>query len=124
MIESLGSKSKYTIKQILKDNNNWDNFCDLNKNNIRPVVIENVSRIMDCGNKDKLGYSMYMCPTCGNKNYVAHTCKSRFCNSCGKAMTDKWINWAESNMLNCPYNHIIFSPPSELWIFFVLIGNV
>ena len=117
MIEAVNTTSgKYTIKQIFKDN--WSDFYDLNKNNIRNTVVENVERIMACGDKDKLGYGMYMCPSCGDKHYVAHTCKSRFCNSCGKVMTDNWINWAQDNMLNCPYHHIIFSPPSELWLFF------
>jgi hypothetical protein len=116
MIESFKTSNKYTIKQILKDG--WSDFYSDNKSNIRDVVVENVLKVMSCGDKDKLGYGMYMCPTCGEKHYVAHTCKSRFCNSCGKAMTDNWINWAENNMLNCPYHHIIFSPPSELWLFF------
>ena len=116
MLEAIKASGNYTIKQILKDG--WDDFYDLNKDNIRDVVVENVSKIMNCGNKDKLGYGMYMCPSCGGKHYVAHTCKSRFCNSCGKIMTDNWINWAQNNMLNCPYHHIIFSPPSELWLFF------
>ena len=116
MLESIKASSNYTIKQILNDG--WNDFYNLNKNNIRDVVVENVKKVMACGDKDKLGYGMYVCPSCGDKHYVAHTCKSRFCNSCEKIMTDNWINWAQNNMLNCPYHHIIFSPPSELWLFF------
>lgn len=110
---------KYTIKEIFKDN--WDCFFNKHKDDIRESVVENVKKIMDCGDKDKMGYSLYKCKKCGHKHYVAHTCKSRFCNSCGKVMTDKWINKAQKSFLNVPYHHLVFSPPSELWLFFLKI---
>lgn len=31
----------------------------------------------------KLDYSLYECPNCNNTIFVSHTCKSRFCSSCG-----------------------------------------
>lgn len=120
MLESFTTNSKYTIKQILKDN--WDRFYAKHKDNpatgIRGVVVKEVGKIMACGDKDKLGYHLYKCPCCGKKLFVAHTCKSRFCNSCGKVMTDKWIKYAQSALLNVPYYHLVFSPPSELWLLF------
>ena len=120
MIETIKSQGNYTIKQIFKDN--WDDFYAKHKDNpatgIRDSVIKNVEKIMACGDKNKMGYSMYMCSLCGHKHFVAHTCKSRFCNSCGKVMTDKWIEKAQNEFLNVPYYHIMFSPPSELWWIF------
>lgn len=114
MLETIGGNN--TIKQIFKDN--WSCFLKKHKNNIRPAVIENVDKMLDCGNKDKMGYHTYECPDCGKKVFVAHTCKSRFCNSCGKVMTDNWIKKAQSEFLNVPYYHLVFSPPSELWWIF------
>lgn len=114
MIETISGK--YTIKQIFKDN--WSVFLDKHRDNIRPVVIENVNKVLACGDKDKLGYSLYVCPCCDRRRFVAHTCKSRFCNSCGKVMTDNWISKAQTEFLNVPYYHIVFSPPSELWWLF------
>ncbi len=114
MLEIIGGI--YTIKQILKDN--WQWFYEKHRNRIRDVVIENVNKVMNCGNKDKLGWSLYECKECGHKHYVAHTCKSRFCNSCGKIMTDNWIEKMQKEFLNVPYHHIVFSPPSELWLLF------
>jgi len=114
MLETISGK--YTIKQIFKDNWNW--FYDKHQDNIREVVVENVKKIMSCGDKDKLGYSLYACKKCGHKHFVAHTCKSRFCNSCGKVMTDKWIEKIQKEFLNVPYHHLVFSPPSELWWLF------
>ena len=120
MLESIKTDSKNTIKRIFKDNWGW--FYGKHKDNpstgIRDVVVKNVEKIMACGDKDKLGYSTYACPCCGEKRFVAHTCKSRFCNSCGKVMTDKWIKRAQSELLNVPYYHLVFSPPSELWWLF------
>jgi len=106
----------YTIKQIFKDN--WPDFLEKHKNDIRPSIIENVDKMMNCGDIDKMGYSRFSCPCCGDEKFVAHTCKSRFCNSCGKVMTDNWIKKAQSEFLNVPYYHIIFSPPCELWWLF------
>lgn len=117
MLENISSNSKYTIKQILKDGN-WDSFYNKNKGNIRDVVVENVNKVMACGEADIIGYHLYECPDCGRELRVANTCKSRFCNSCGKIMTDRWMSWAENNLLNVPYHHIVFSPPEELWLLF------
>lgn len=114
MIETIGGK--YTIKQIFEDN--WDWFLNKHRDNIRSTVIDNVEKVLACGDKDKLGYSRYTCNCCGKHRFVTHTCKSRFCNSCGKVMTDKWIIKAQSEFLNVPYYHLVFSPPEELWLLF------
>ena len=116
MCETIKASSKYTIKQIFKDN--WNNFLNKHKSDIRPAVLENIEKIMNCGDKDKLGYNLYSCSLCGHIHYVAHTCKSRFCNSCGKIMTDKWMDKAQKDLLNVPYYHVVFSPPDELWLLF------
>jgi len=115
MLETI--TGKYTIKQIFRDN--WEKFLQKNEVLIRPAVKENVQRILACGDKDILGYHLYECQKCGKQHFVAHTCKSRFCNSCGKAMTDNWIKNAQKQLINVPYHHLVFSPPSELWLFFL-----
>ena len=61
MIETI-QRSEYTIKQILEDN--WDRFYIKHKELIRPVVVENVRKVIACGNKDILGYNTYVCPEC------------------------------------------------------------
>jgi hypothetical protein len=106
----------YTIKQIFEDN--WERF-QIENNNIRPTVIKEVEKILACKDKEKMGWNRYECAVCGYSHYVAHTCKSRFCNSCGKIMTDNWIVKMERNFFNVPYHHLVFHPPSELWLFFL-----
>lgn len=109
--------SKYTIKQILKDN--WNEFYSLYKKRIRPVVIENVAKVMACGDKNILGYNTYVCPECGAKKYVAHTCKSRFCNACGKVKNDDWVETAQTRLFNIPHKHLVFSIPWEIRLLFL-----
>lgn len=105
---------KHTLKRIFEDH--WSNFLSIH--NVRDSVKENVEKMMNCGDKDKLGYGLYECKKCGTKHYVAHTCKSRFCNSCGKVATDNWIVKAQKRFVNVPHHHVVFSPPSELWLLF------
>jgi len=112
MLETI--QGKYTLKSIFKDN--WKTF--VTKYKVREIVVENVWKILACGDKDKLGYSLYQCKKCKFKHYCANTCKSRFCNSCGKIATDNWIEKAQKRFVNLPHHHIVFSPPSELWLLF------
>lgn len=116
MLESIKASGNYTIKQILKDN--WSDFYAMYGDNVRDVVINNVRKVMNCGDRDKLGYSVYACEICDSKHIVAHTCKSRFCNSCGKVKNDEWIVRAQSRLFNVPHKHLVFTIPSELWLLF------
>ena len=105
---------KYTLKQIFEDH--WPHFLSIHK--VRDSVKENVEKMMNCGDRKKLGYGLYVCKKCNTKHHVAHTCKSRFCNSCGKITTDNWIKKAQKRFVNVPHHHIVFSSPSELWLLF------
>ena len=64
--------SEYTIKQIFIDN--WDKFLFENPNlNIRPVVFEEVKRIINCGNPE-FGYALYYCDHCNKFVNVPFRC--------------------------------------------------
>ena len=114
MQETIGGK--YTIKQILTDY--WEDFVLINQGNIRDAVIENVAKVMNCGNSEALGFTTFTCPSCGEQKKIAHTCKSRFCNSCGKVKNDEWIARAEQALFNVPHKHVVFTIPQELWLLF------
>lgn len=43
----------------------------------RPAVIENVNKMIHCGDPSH-GGAMYGCPHCGNLKFVPFRCKSRF----------------------------------------------
>ena len=71
------------IAQIFEDH--WDSVYAKHKDTIdkyRPNAQIEVQKIIDCHNKN-LGCSVYQCPKCHDFVFVGHTCKSRFCSSCG-----------------------------------------
>jgi len=61
----------------------------------------------------------YKCDCCGKTKHIAFTCKSRFCNSCGKPLSDLWTN---NLMTRRPkylkYYHLAFTIPERLRNFF------
>lgn len=108
--------SEFTIKQIFQDN--WDNFVLDNTNiSIRPVVFEEVNKIINCGNPD-FGYALYVCEHCGKFLKVPFRCKSRFCNTCGvKYAQDRALAMAKKS-IRCKHRHIVFTMSDKLWSYF------
>lgn len=114
--EKIPQKTKYTIKQIFVDN--WDRFLKDNPNlNIREAVYDNVDKIMKC-HTIKLGYSLYFCEDCSKFHYVYHTCKSRFCNSCGIKYAKQRASSIASKCIAHQHRHLVFTIPEELRIIF------
>ena len=106
-----------SLKVIFLDNGNWWNFFCLHADKLRPAIIKNVLKMLACQTA-LLGYHTYTCPTCGFQKKVYHTCKSKFCSSCGKKATDRWMKEKFSNFPATKWQHITFTLPSELWNFF------
>jgi hypothetical protein len=104
---------KYTIKHIFQHNDNWNNFKSQHAALIRPAVIYNVERVLSC-KTDDLGFHQYVCPQCGTSKKVPHTCKSRFCSSCGKVAVDNWVHTSISKFPDIQYRHIVFTLPEQL----------
>lgn len=107
---------KYRLKDIFADH--WDNFIKENKNlNIRPVVLKEVDKMISCRTSE-LGYSVYECPDCGELKFSYHTCKSRFCPSCGNKYVRKRTEAILQKCYNCKHRHIVFTISDFLWDFF------
>ena len=108
--------SEFTIKQIFIDN--WDNFVtDCPDTNIRPVVFDEVNKIINCGNPD-FGYALYVCEHCGKFLKVPFRCKSRFCNTCGvKYAQDRALTMTKKS-IRCKHRHIVFTMSDKLWLYF------
>ena len=106
------------LKDIFKDY--WDNFLLFAENNnltIRNVVYRDVKRMINCGSTS-LGFSLYKCPTCGNEKIVPHTCKSRFCNSCGIKYAKQRATAIESKLITGTHRHLVFTISDILWPLF------
>lgn len=108
--------SEFTIKQIFQDN--WDSFVSDNKDvKIRPIVFEEVNKIINCGNPD-FGYAVYVCEHCGKFLKVPFRCKSRFCNTCGvKYAQDRALSMVKKS-IRCKHRHIVFTMSDKLWEYF------
>jgi len=114
-----GLKKNYSIKQILLSNNNWWNFYNKHKLNLRPAILTNIVKLLSC--KDIVrGFREYGCsnPTCSHIKRIFFTCKCKACSSCGKKATELWINKQNNLLPRTPWQHITFTIPSELWDFF------
>ena len=93
----------------------WKAYLKWYKGKIRKAVYENVGRILKC-RTGKLGFHAYKCKKCRRVKLVPHSCKSRFCSSCGKIATDKWVEERLSDILPVGYHHIVFTIPWQLRI--------
>lgn len=108
-------RGKKIIKQIFADH--FESFEKEYSGRIRPGILINVDKVIKCGTEE-MGFHLYKCDQCGIEKKVSHTCKSRFCSSCGVRQTDTWIERYTTLFANCQYQHVIFSPPSEFRIYF------
>lgn len=109
-------KSKYTIKQIFADH--WQMFLIVYSHLIiREAVHKNVDRILKC-QTSALGFTTFFCDKCATFKHVFHTCKSRFCNSCGIKYAKERATAIAAKCINCKHRHLVFTIPEELRVFF------
>lgn len=110
---------KIKLRDIFLDNYNWIRFFALYWRSIRIHIIINVIKLLAC-RTTFFGYTLFRCIECGTYKKISHTCKSRFCPSCGKKATDNWIENSYANLPQCQYQHITFTIPEQLWDLFWL----
>lgn len=84
----------------------------------RPVEIENIERMINCGDPS-FGGAMYGCPKCGAMKFVPFRCHSRFCPSCGTMYARKCAEAMAGKLINCKHRHCVFTIPEELRHFFL-----
>lgn len=106
------------IKRILKDH--FDGFWKMNEEafpaQYRQDIIETVQKSLRCGTKD-MGHIRYECLGCPGDSkpvFVYFSCKSRFCNKCGKKYTDDWSDKQQELVFDVPHRHMVFTIPEEL----------
>lgn len=119
------NKKTGLIAQIFEDY--WNKIPTEEKNIIlryKPNAEEEIKKIIDCHNKN-LGCSVFECPNCHDFIFVGHTCKSRFCTSCGYKYKLNRVNSIVNTAYNCKHRQIVFTCPKELWkYFFVDFDNL
>lgn len=96
---------EHPIKQILLETRAyWDHQGTPDR------VRENFLRIIECGTI-ALGAEIYASET--ESKLVFHTCKSRFCTSCGQRATEAWQEDLEAILPDVPYIGITLTMPME-----------
>ncbi|VAX37532.1 hypothetical protein MNBD_UNCLBAC01-444 [hydrothermal vent metagenome] len=105
------------LKDIFLSNGNWWKLFLKRREFIRLWVILNVIKLLVCRTRI-LGCHIFKCPKCHHTLKVYHTCKSRFCPSCGKRATDDWIKNSYNRLPNTTWQHITFTMPDKLWNLF------
>lgn len=113
---------KYHIKDILYDH--FEEYLKVMSDVciIPDYVIKNVNKTIICKTKD-LGYDVYCCPECGNTYLNFHTCKSRFCASCGVKYAKDRVIEIQKKTFDCLHRHIVFTIPKELREYFRKINH-
>ena len=108
-------EANITIKQIFQDF--WPVFLQSLAYKIPPKVFGHikteVEKMINCGNY-KNGFTTYACIYCGHMKTIGFTCKSRFCNRCGKVYTDKWVEKMTTKIFDVPHRHWVFTIPKQL----------
>lgn len=89
-----------------------DHFHELTDIPVRTAVVENVDRILSCGDPKK-GGTMYGCPTCDHLRFSPFHCGSRFCPSCGYLYNMKRAQAMAEKVIQAPHRHITFTIPAE-----------
>ena len=99
------------IAKIFEEN--WDKLTLEDKKLIlkyRPNAEFEIKKIIDCYNKN-LGCSVYECPKCHDFIFIGHTCKSRFCTSCGYKYKLERVENILNTAYNCKHRQIVWTMP-------------
>lgn len=84
----------------------------------RQSVIDNVNRMLNCGDPS-FGGAMYGCTKCGHLKYVPFRCHSRFCPTCGNMYSIDRTLAMSSKLIYTNHRHCVFTIPEELRHFFL-----
>jgi hypothetical protein len=106
------SRAWSVFQQIFAEH--WDTFQRAPPRYQTAYYDSLVSKMLGCGNPDKMGYIEYRCHHCGQgKHRVAMSCKSSLCLRCAKVYVDNWVSQV-SHMLHegVIYRHIILTVPA------------
>lgn len=84
----------------------------------RQAVIENVDKMLNCGDPS-YGGAMYGCTECGNLKFVPFRCHSRFCPTCGNKYSIDRTTSMSFKLINVQHRHCVFTIAEELRPFFL-----
>ena len=112
-------KDKGIIKQIFKAHfhNFWEKYKGKYPEKMREHLLCEVSKMLSCGDLT-LGFVAYICMECLEKVKIGFSCKSRFCNKCGKKYVSAWVEKQVKRILDVSHRHCVFTIPKEFRVYF------
>lgn len=84
----------------------------------RSSVIENVEKMLNCGDRS-YGGAMYGCTKCGNLKFVPFRCHSRFCPTCGNKYSIDRTTSMSFKIINVKHRHCVLTITEELRPYFL-----
>ena len=84
----------------------------------RPVVIENIEKMIHCGDPS-YGGAMFGCPHCGELKFSPFHCHSRFCPTCGAKYSLDRATAMSFKLVKCTHRHCVFTIDEDLRHFFL-----
>ena len=109
-------KVKFHIKDIFVDY--WEDYkIKFANRRRRPIIDKVINNFLSCKTIN-LGWSVYKCPHCDETKIVPHTCKTRFCSSCGNKYNEDRAISIKSKLFRCNHRHVVFTIPEELRKYF------
>lgn len=91
----------------------WDEYMKSPAKFVRPEELKAVNAMRVCRTA-VLGVDEYACPECGEITHIYHSCKNRFCPTCGWKDTIKWAERVKNRMLKIKHRHIVCTLPHSL----------
>ena len=91
-------EKKYRLSDFF--NRWWDEYAQHPAEYITPEQYKAVNAIRVC-RTTTLGIDTYVCPDCGEVREISHSCKHRFCPSCGWRDTLKWAARMKERCCGC-----------------------
>lgn len=61
-----------------------------------------------------LGGHIEACDDCGHQRIAYNSCRNRHCPKCQSLVRAQWIEDRKSELLDCPYFHVVFTLPEEI----------
>jgi len=103
-------KPQYEVATILQQN--IESIPDLTANTWQQRALYAIAKCRT----HELGGHVDKCdnPSCNHVHISYNSCRNRHCPKCQGNKREEWISKRESELLNVPYYHIVFTLPSEL----------
>jgi hypothetical protein len=109
MYRTRHKEKKYRLSDFFYSN--WESYVCSPKEPILPEQFRAVNSIMAC-RTPILGTDLYKCPDCEKEQLVFHSCRNRFCPTCGYLDTLEWSESIIGKMIDRPHHHVVIMLPA------------